>query len=269
MRGKCKFWWVVIIFCFNIPAFGQETFALITYYPAPFGIYQRLVTQTLGVGDMNNNGIGADDVPDPIANPGDVWIAGDVGIGTTTPQSTLSVAGSAAIGTNYAANTAAPANSLLVEGGMGVGVVTSPLNGDLEINGTLSLVPVLAPQAKSGQAQDLEGTIYYSNADGDKGLKFHNGTTWKKVGGGVTLGPEQVVDSVTFITASDQLRYTGKVQYDPPVIISALCPPGSVVTGAKMKGANKCPHGCGLLGGGAFDDVDRLSRVSVICRQLQ
>lgn len=53
-----------------------------TYYPSPSGVYLQLVSQTLGVG---NN------APDPATSPGNVWIAGKVGIGTTTPQAELEV----------------------------------------------------------------------------------------------------------------------------------------------------------------------------------
>jgi len=75
--------------------FAQETFTLTTYYPAPFGVYNQLVTQTLGVGDNNPSitGIDTTDAPNPSANPGDVWIAGKVGIGTSQPRRSLDVRG--------------------------------------------------------------------------------------------------------------------------------------------------------------------------------
>lgn len=46
---------------------------------------------------------------------------GNVGIGTTSPQSTLDVEGSATIGATYSGTTAAPSNGLLVEGAVRVG----------------------------------------------------------------------------------------------------------------------------------------------------
>jgi len=82
---------LALSFILSITAFSQETLTLTTYYPAPFGIYQRLVTNALGVGDTNTSGgIDSGDAPDPAADPnqtGDVWIAGEMGIGTTQPSS--------------------------------------------------------------------------------------------------------------------------------------------------------------------------------------
>ena len=54
----------------SFSCFAQETITLSTYYPSPFGLYQRLVTSTLGVGDVDGiDGITAADAPDPsIAN---------------------------------------------------------------------------------------------------------------------------------------------------------------------------------------------------------
>jgi hypothetical protein len=73
--------------------FSQEILTISTYYPSPFGIYNRLVTTTLGVGDNNTAvaGIDASDAPDPTTNAGDAWIAGDMGIGTSNPQADLEV----------------------------------------------------------------------------------------------------------------------------------------------------------------------------------
>jgi len=84
----------LFIFLTGFSVFAQETFTLTTYYPAPFGIYQRLVTNTLGVGDNDGSGsIDAGDAPDP-TNPnqqGEVWIAEKLGIGTAFPFQELHI----------------------------------------------------------------------------------------------------------------------------------------------------------------------------------
>lgn len=49
--------------------------------------------------------------------------SGNVGLGTASPASRLSVAGSASVGAGYA-GTAAPANGLIVEGNVGIGTTT-------------------------------------------------------------------------------------------------------------------------------------------------
>jgi hypothetical protein len=72
------------------PAFPQaavtENITITTYYPAPFGIYQQMITTTLGVGDNNNDGvIDGNDAPDPTTHPGDLWVRDTIGVGTTNP----------------------------------------------------------------------------------------------------------------------------------------------------------------------------------------
>lgn len=74
-----------------------EQITLTTYYPAPYGVYNQMVTRTLGVGDNDGDGdIDSNDAPDPdfiTGNPNDLWVAGNVGIGTIGPSQRLDVNG--------------------------------------------------------------------------------------------------------------------------------------------------------------------------------
>ena len=259
------FFWSIFLLCFSAFA-QQETLTITTYYPAPLGVYGQLVTNTLGVGNTNGaGGITGADAPNPATNRGDVWITGNVGIGTNTTQNRLDVSGSAVIGATYSGNTAAPANSLLVEGDVGVGVPMAnlPPNGDLEINGALRLLPATsAPVATSGQNQDLRGTLYYSNATGDIGPRYHDGTSWKKLGS-ITLGNQSApVESQPILWQQSTF----------PVEISAACPAGSMVTGVRVWTAGGCPCSCGAYcddPNGPWYWAGRVQHIGVVCKALQ
>jgi hypothetical protein len=60
----------------------------------------------------------------PAPNALVVTKAGNIGIGTATPSSTLSVASGAAIGSSYVTGVTAPANGLIVQGNVGIGTTT-------------------------------------------------------------------------------------------------------------------------------------------------
>jgi hypothetical protein len=76
----------LLLFLFSsLSLFAQteDSITITTYYPSPHGVYNQLQTNSFGVGDNNNDGtLENGDVP---TTAGDVWIKGNVGIGTTNP----------------------------------------------------------------------------------------------------------------------------------------------------------------------------------------
>ena len=77
------------------------------------------------------------------------FTSGGLGIGTTSPQSTLSVSGGVAIGTTYAGTNAAGSNNLIVQGNVGIG--TASPSSQLTVNGVI--------QSTSGGVKYPDGTI--------------------------------------------------------------------------------------------------------------
>jgi len=60
-----------------------EDITITTYYPSPYGSYNQLQANSLGVGDNNNSGsLDSGDVP---ATAGDVWIKGQITIAGGSP----------------------------------------------------------------------------------------------------------------------------------------------------------------------------------------
>ncbi len=93
---------------------SDETLTITTYYPSPYGVYNQLQTNSLGVGD--NDGDSKLDSGDVPATAGDVWIKGNVGIGTTNPDAKVSIVGQSLIlenpgSSNFAALSIAVANT--------------------------------------------------------------------------------------------------------------------------------------------------------------
>jgi hypothetical protein len=82
---------------FGLTFVFAEDITITTYYPSPYGVYNQLQTQTMGIGDNNGNGsLDSGDIPNPATNPGTLWVKGNLGIGTIViadPQIPLDVAG--------------------------------------------------------------------------------------------------------------------------------------------------------------------------------
>ena len=72
----------LLLFSYSI-LFAAEEITITTYYPSPYGSYNALQTDKLGVGD-NSAPVGLDSADVP-TDSGDVWIKGRVSIGTTVP----------------------------------------------------------------------------------------------------------------------------------------------------------------------------------------
>jgi hypothetical protein len=70
---------------------AAEDITITTYYPSPYGSYDSLQADKLGVGDNNSDGsITSSDIP---TTSGYVWIKGNVSIGTTSSSYKLMLNG--------------------------------------------------------------------------------------------------------------------------------------------------------------------------------
>jgi len=84
---------LILFFLFLCPVFIlAEEITITTYYPSPYGIFNSLGADKLGVGEMNDGvaGFTSADVP---TDSGDAWIAGNLGIGTTDLKNKLQLGG--------------------------------------------------------------------------------------------------------------------------------------------------------------------------------
>lgn len=101
------------------------------------------------------------------------WVhAQGMGVGTTTPASTLDVSGNLTVGATYSGTNAAPANGALIQGNVGIGI-TAP-NGKLhlrEATGTTISATAGTLILEHGNSGGMSGILFKSNvnAGGDYG----------------------------------------------------------------------------------------------------
>lgn len=88
-----------------------------------------------------------------VLNGSDLYNAnsGNVGVGTNNPLSKLSVAGNMSVGNTFAGTATAPANSLIVEGRLGIG--TTVVNGDLQFASVLTNRKVVLYESSNNDHQ--------------------------------------------------------------------------------------------------------------------
>lgn len=166
---------------------GSESVTLNTYYPAPSGVYNYMITtqDTYLARDSKNVTIGG---------------TGTAGL------SKLSVAAGAAIGSTYYSGTAAPTNGLIVQGQVGVGtnapsrqlhvVGANPTTDGIIVEGTATSMEI---QLKRGVGSTLKGTIANSAS-------------------ALTYGPQYIADALAIGSETNNMQFftkNGAIIYNP------------------------------------------------------
>lgn len=92
--------------------------------------------------------------------------SGGVGISTSAPLSTLSVAGNAAIGTygGGASTIAAPSNGLIVSGSVGIGTNSPTTGATLDVRGPIKLMGYIVSTLPSGANASIGMQAYVTDA---------------------------------------------------------------------------------------------------------
>jgi hypothetical protein len=119
--------------------------------------------------------------------------AGNVGIGTTGPNSKLGVLGNLSVGATYG-SIAAPTSGVIIEGNVGIGT-TSPLEKlDVAGNATVSGNLVLAGGARSITGTAMNALTLGSATTGD--IQFYSSSYKVNSSGQLTLATDETINGI-------------------------------------------------------------------------
>lgn len=125
---------------------------------------------------------------------------GNVGLGTSNPQSTLDIAGNAVIGSGFSGASPAPANGLIVEGKAGFGTDAPAASAVLDVTSTSLgiLLPRMTRTQRNSILLPAEGLMVYCTNCGTAGaLSIFTNGTWLTFSPCTTAAPAEGTPQLT------------------------------------------------------------------------